>query len=345
MENRMSNYVRILKEICAEEGISLTGYSSDWAFRLERDGKRAFILGYQFGLNPASSQQVCKDKNITSEVLTSLGIPCVFHTLYMTPSMLSYVGSDGSWISMSEALKKGPVVVKDNYGTGGNQVYLVRTQPELEKAAAEVFARSQAIALCPYEEILTEYRLIVLDGEVKLAFEKIRPSLTGDGEHSIRELVAEMIARGANCPDPAELERGARLYAEHHPERERTEPAGRDAKTGTEGSAASKKASALDIIPAKGDKINLNWKHNLGQGAAARRIGAENTPGELKELALAAALAVGIRFGSVDIIRTEEGIKVLEINAGVMMEHYAGESRGKYLEAKEVYREAVLKML
>ena len=307
MENRKSNYVRILREICSEEGITLEAYSSDWAFRLEKDGRRAFILGYQFGLNSASTQAVCKDKNITSEVLADLGIPCVFHTLYMCPSMLSYVGSDGSWAPMIKALKEGPLVVKDNYGTGGNQVYLVRTQPELEKAVSEVFTRSQAAAVCPYEEILDEYRLVVLDGDIRLAFAKIRPSLCGDGRHSIRELAAQLLAQGR--ADSVELAM---------PDRER--------------------------IPAEGEKVYLNWKHNLGQGASAKKIPKGRIPEQLGSLAVAAAEAVNLRFGSVDIIRTAQGLKVLEINGGVMMEHYAGQSRAKYREAREIYRDALLRM-
>ena len=62
MENSKSSYVKIINEICAEEGIKLSSYSYDWAFCLRKDQKRAFILGYQFGLNPSSVQQVCNDK-------------------------------------------------------------------------------------------------------------------------------------------------------------------------------------------------------------------------------------------------------------------------------------------
>ena len=79
MENSKSSYVKIINEICAEEGIKLSSYSYDWAFCLRKDQKRAFILGYQFGLNPSSVQQVCNDKNIASEVLKEEDIPSVYH--------------------------------------------------------------------------------------------------------------------------------------------------------------------------------------------------------------------------------------------------------------------------
>ena len=189
----------------------------------------------------------------------------------------------------------------------GVQVFLARTQPELEKAAAEVFSRSLAVAVCPFEEIIDEYRLVVLDGDVMLAFVKVRPALEGNGKQSIRELAAAFLAEGK--ADTIELSM---------PDKDR--------------------------VPAKGEKVYLNWKHNLGQGAVARKIPGKKLPGELRQLALDAAAAVGLRFGSVDIIRTAEGLKVLEINGGVMMEHYAGQSRAKYLEAKEIYRSALLRM-
>ena len=35
LENSQSNFVRMIKEICEEEGITCVSYSSDWAFQLE----------------------------------------------------------------------------------------------------------------------------------------------------------------------------------------------------------------------------------------------------------------------------------------------------------------------
>ena len=47
MTNSESNYVAIIREICAEEGIELQSFSFDWIFRLTKNGKTGFILGYQ----------------------------------------------------------------------------------------------------------------------------------------------------------------------------------------------------------------------------------------------------------------------------------------------------------
>jgi glutathione synthase/RimK-type ligase-like ATP-grasp enzyme len=63
-----------------------------------------------------------------------------------------------------------------------------------------------------------------------------------------------------------------------------------------------------------------DWRHNLDLGAQPVLL----EPGEMRDacvaLAISAAQAIGIRFSSVDIVRTEGEWKVLEINSGVMME-------------------------
>ena len=308
MENSKSSYVKIINEICAEEGIKLSSYSYDWAFCLRKDSKRAFILGYQFGLNPSSVQQVCNDKNIASEVLKEEGIPSVYHACFMAPSMLQYTGGKGSWKALLSLLEKGPIVCKDNYGTGGNLVFKVETQAQLEEATSTIYASSEAMAVCDYEKIQSEYRLVVLDGQIRLAFSKIRPSLTGDGVSSVGTLLAEAIKNGQvhSFLVPGEAE--------------------------------------LSKVPKKGEKYLLNWKHNLGQGASALTLDIDSLDEELTSLVQKTAKALGIRFASIDMIKTDEGWKVLEVNAGVMMEHFASSGKEQYQIAKEIYRDAIRKM-
>ena len=309
MENRERKYVRILKEICDEEGILLDSFSYDWAFRMRKDGKTAFILGYQFGLNLSSVQQICRDKNITSEILRAEGIPCVYHSFHMSPSLQNSTGTDGNWKELLSLLEKyGKLVVKDNYGTGGNQVYLVSCPKELEAASAEIFRVSQGMAVCPYEEIEKECRMVLLDGEIKLAFSKIRLSVTGDGVSSFGSLLAGLMSKGCGggyvIPSERELKK----------------------------------------VLLKGEKRYLNWKHNLGQGAVSNEIALEDLPGELIMLAEKVNNALQLRFASVDVIFSDGSWKVLEVNSRVMMEHFAGECHEHYKKAKEIYREAVLRM-
>src|SRR5690606_30229960 len=82
-----------------------------------------------------------------------------------------------------------PLVVKPNEGTGGIGVVKVTTQAELEKAVQNIFQKGQSVSLSPYHEILNEYRLVMLDGECQLAYNKQRPQLQGDGTSNLRTLI------------------------------------------------------------------------------------------------------------------------------------------------------------
>ena len=77
--NPPSNFSRLIRAAAEEEGIRLTAFSDDWAFLLEKDGKRRMIVSHVFPLNRASSAEVCKDKALCYDILHAAGIPAVLH--------------------------------------------------------------------------------------------------------------------------------------------------------------------------------------------------------------------------------------------------------------------------
>ncbi len=309
VENKKTNFYSLIHEICRERGIACLDYADGWAFELSRGEKSNFIFGYQFGLNLSSVQQLCNDKGAASEALEIHGIPHVHHIAYMCPPMQKFVGGDGCFQELLDvfAQEGGDLVVKDNEGTGGNLVFHVTSRKALEQAAFAIFSSCRSIAVCPYYDILQEYRVVVLDGEVKLIFSKQRQCLQGDGVSNIRQLYAAYLLAGGKAEESI-------------PE------------------------SCMKQVLAKGERYPLNWKHNLGQGAGAVLFSREQAP-EVAELALQAANILNVRFGSFDVIRTVDGIRILEVNTGVMMENLAGMSSEHYALVKEVYREAIEKML
>ena len=70
------------------------------------------------------------------------GIPCIPHTAVSQSAMYKYIVPTGAWTAMLDLLKQNPqgLVVKPNEGTGGISVFKVRTEPELEVAAHEIFS-------------------------------------------------------------------------------------------------------------------------------------------------------------------------------------------------------------
>ncbi len=250
------HFVRIIRELTEELGIETETYSNDWGFRLKKDGKTRYLVGYHFPLNRSSAKELCQDKSLTYDALRSAGIPAVPHVF--VPSVNAGGDPDlEKWRPFLEELIEttGYAVVKDNYGTGGNRVFRYDNADEAIAKIAELHKMIYGAAVSPWQEIREEYRVTMLMGEPQLVIRKERRS---------------------------------------------------------------------KILP-DGTKQYVEWRHNLGLGAVAYRVTDPEILEKVEEMAARAAEAVDMRFASVDIIDTKEGLRVLEINAGVMMEHFAGQ--------------------
>lgn len=311
MENSARNFVKIVKEICGEEEIALESYAYDWIFRLQKGGVSGYIVGYQFGLNAASVNAICCDKSAASEIMTSLGIPNVEHYFFMSPLQQKYVSRQGNWKRIMELLENHKrLVCKANEGTGGDLVFCVGSQYELESAVFHIFERAQSMAVCPYYDIEKEYRIIVLNGEIKLAFTKQRPCVVGDNIHTVCQLLPESVAGRMDRLDLSGMN-----------------------------------PADYSKIPAKGEIFYLNWKHNLGQGSCARIEDTDTVKEEMGDMVSALTDKMNIRFASIDIIQCPDGYRVLEINSGVMMDYFSRQDERAYQTAKSIYREAILSMM
>lgn len=310
MTNSASNFVKMIKEICGEENIDLKSFSHDWVFRLQKNGVNRYLIGYQFGLNTASVDAVCCDKSAASEIMSSLDIPNVEHYFFMSPAEQQYIGAAGNWDSLLQKLKEhGRLVCKPNEGTGGNLVFCVGSPYELENAVYRIFQESRSMAVSPYYDISGEYRVIVLDGNIKLIYEKKRPCVVGDGIHPLRSLIFEYLSGGARSMVDFDF-------------------SGRD----------------MDRVLDRGECFALNWKHNLGQGARARILQDQAVASRVEPLVRAVVDRMNVRFASIDVVECSHTYRILEINSGVMMEYFSRQDEDSYHIAKEIYREAVLKM-
>ena len=212
MTNSESNFVKIIKEICEEEQISLKSYSFDWIFELAKNGRIRYILGYQFGLNTASVNSICCDKAAASEIMTAHGIPNIEHRLFASPGEQKFVGKTGCWAQLIKLLQeKGTLVIKPNDGTGGDRVFKVSNAYELETAVHKVFEKSGYLAASPFYDIENEYRTIMLDGAARLVYVKRRPHLTGDGTSTVAELfIRHVSGSNLNTEDNPDLGRADR---------------------------------------------------------------------------------------------------------------------------------------
>jgi glutathione synthase/RimK-type ligase-like ATP-grasp enzyme len=291
MLNSQRTFVDAVKKYCAAHGIAIEIRAQGWLIIMQHQAKRHLAFGYDLGLNSAVAHRIANDKAATADVLQACGIPCIPHTLFLSPKMNEYIPPQRSWEAMLALLRENPdgIVVKPNEGTSGDSVFKVSNEPDLELAVHRIFSSSLGLSISPYVAIENEIRVVLLDHRPLAVYRKNRPAITGDGAHSLLELAlaaTPVERRSTVLPDMlADLDR-----------------------------------AALDAIVPAGQRRVLNWRHNLDSGARPELLQQGGVREACIEIAVQAADAIGIRFGSIDVVEVGGALKILEINSGVMME-------------------------
>lgn len=315
MKNSERIFVRALRDYCERKEVVLKSFSHDWIHSLENKVENRLIIGYDVGLNPSTAFSIANDKAATYDVLSSLNIPAVPHHMYLAPRLQHHIGDDGIWRSILEHHEANQCnsVIKPNEGTGGVDVYWVRSNYELEMAVQAILTHERSVAVSPYLNIDREIRVYVLNGRAVLAYEKIRPAIIGDGKSSVAALCLAQhgaTALGVAFSDLSEARR--RVF--------------------------------LEQIAEKSEILPLSWKHNLGQGSTLNRISIESCASPA-DLAIKAAGEIGLVFGTVDLVEVAGQFLVLELNKGVMLEHAVRNNHISYDEAYAIYEEALDSLL
>lgn len=308
-------FVTLLREIATEQGYTLTSFSQDWILRFEKAGHVRHTFGFNFELNSATAHMLAGDKAAVAALLHHQHIPHIEHRFFLNPSRAAYIPESGHWPAILAFAQQHDynIVAKPNEGTGGLGVTRIKNQAQLEKAVLSIFQKGQSLSLSPYYQIQNEHRLIMLDGECQLAYAKQRPQVSGDGAASLRTLVERQLLAGAITQTQA-----VEALEQHQ-------------------------AQLEQVLPA-GESLTIGWKHNLGAGSTPQALSPGPLLEQLQALALAVQQAINIRFASIDIVEVNGDLRVLEVNSGIMMEHFARHQPQNRATAKAIYARALEKM-
>ncbi len=191
MERRQ--IVKIIEEICREEGFKLSFYSDEWLLLISNGEKRMFIHSFRFPNNDAAVSDLCNDKSGLSEFLESNNVPCIPHTFFFLSggNEFSKESKELCKILTKHIEEYKGVVVKPNNGTGGNEVYRINDISFIPDFVKRYADKSGMIAISPYVEIEAEYRTVICGDQAMFTFEKIRPSVIADGKKSYLDYVNE----------------------------------------------------------------------------------------------------------------------------------------------------------
>lgn len=177
----MNTFNELIKKICADLEIKITSLSDEWLKVLEKNHQIHYIQGYKFDLNNHGIGNIMDDKGLFFDLLRYKNIPIIEHNVifkdYDKKDVLNYFNNHNR-----------EIIVKGNIGTCGNEVFKVDNENDLFKVIDNLFLKEFSVSLCPYYDIINEYRVIILNGEARIIYGKIRPLIIGDGKSTIKEL-------------------------------------------------------------------------------------------------------------------------------------------------------------
>lgn len=304
----MNQFHQIIKEICKEWEIDYSILSKDWVIMLRKDNKTRYICGYKFDLNKHALGLALDDKYATYDIMKAIELPIIEHNIVYGPNNNSpFAQGCNNFDYLKELYYKynENVVLKINDGTCGRNVNHIIDLDELNKSYQDLSTKSYSLSLCPFYDIESEFRVIILNDEIKLMYKKIRPIVAGDGKSTIKDLLQKF---------------NPQYFSEYNDENK-------------------------DQILNKDEIFEYDWKFNLSRGSKATNEITDIEKERVSQIAKMTAANINLGFGSVDIIKTITGdYYVLEINSGVMMENYIVQIPGGYNHAKEIYKEAVRSM-
>ncbi|MBU3694031.1 MAG: cyanophycin synthetase [Rhodocyclaceae bacterium] len=271
-----------------------------WGARQKR------IQAAETGRTSAIAEAIAQDKELTKDLLYAAGVP--------VPLGRTVESAADAWAAAQDIGL--PVVVKPKDGNQGKGVAVnlsTREAVESAYAVAESFRDDVMV-----ERYLpgNDFRLLVVGDRLIAAARRDPPLVTGDGTHTVRELV------DALNRDP--------LRGEGH--------ATSLTKIRLDEIALATLASASltpDSVPAKGQRVVLRNNANLSTGGTATDV-TDHVHPKVAQRAVQAAQMVGLDICGVDVVcdgvhrpLEETGGGIVEVNAAPGLRMHLAPSYGK----------------
>ncbi|OGI82688.1 hypothetical protein A3I95_01860 [Candidatus Nomurabacteria bacterium RIFCSPLOWO2_02_FULL_44_12] len=314
----------LIKKLAPKVGAKVV-IEPEWGIAAQviyKNGVVRSLRMYSLDLNHIASSDIAKDKDYAKFFMKKKGYPVAPGRTFFKDSWANTIKSNRKIPAGLQYAKRlnYPVIAKPNSQSQGAEVSLVYDARELRRAFLEIF-KVDKVALIEKYLPGRDYRIVVLDGEIISAYERIALSVTGDGRRSILALLRQ--------------KQGDFIKK------------GRDTKINFIDSRIKLKLRRegyiLGSILAKGEKIYLLDNANLSTGGDSVDVTRTIHPG-FKKIAIDLTREMGLRISGVDIMVMEGDITkdpkrckyyIIEINAAPGLDHYVttGARQRKIVEA------------
>lgn len=274
-------------------------------------GVRRYFRLSTLDLNTMGASEIARDKGYSRFFLRHMNYPVPTGNTFLSPEWSKKLGAPdrgGILNAWSYAKSIGlPVFVKPNSLSRGIGVAKAHNWTEFHRAASEAM-KCDKVIIVERAVVGQDYRLVVLDGEVISAYERVALTIVGDGISTITDLLTkrqeDFTRHGRetviDCND-YRLEANLR-----------------------------RNSLTLDSIPKAGNIIELLDIANLSAGGTSLDVTNRLHP-TFRELARSIARDMGLRLVGVDLIvhgdidaePTEGHYWIIEINSAPGLDHYA----------------------
>ncbi|GIZ53041.1 cyanophycin synthetase [Noviherbaspirillum aridicola] len=268
--------------------------------------KQRRIQAAETSKTSAIAESIAQDKELTKMLLHAAGVP--------VPNGRSVTDPEDAWKAACEI--GGPVVIKPRDGNQGKGVAVnIRTREEVLAAFAVASAISSDVIV---ERYLSghDYRLLVVGNKLIAAARRAPPQVTGDGEHTIAQLIDEV------NKDPRRGDGHATSLTKI-----RVDDIAR--------AVLAKQGYTTDSVPPKGALVVLRNNANLSTGGTATDV-TEDVHPDMAARAVEAAQMVGLDICGVDAVCEtvlkpfeEQGGGIVEVNAAPGLRMHLQPSFGK----------------
>ena len=299
-------YKKIIDEICHELNIDCTYLSKDWLIKLAKDNQVKYIAGNKFPLNNYVIGRIMDDKYALYEILNDLSIPvCLHHIFFNEFNPQDYCKG----CQTKEDLLKA-------FNEYGRNVIIKPNKGSQGKGVMHII--DEHTLLKETKELLVTNYSISMQPFYKIKNEYRTIILDNEVKLLFKKINPTVIGDGKSTLKELLIAFNKEYFSDKE---------------------------IPNIIPKDGEEYIYDFHFNLSTGSIASVDIDSNLKEKITSLALKVTKKVGIRFASVDIIETTDNeLLVLEANSGVTIDKAINFLKDGYNIAKNIYKEAIIKM-
>lgn len=176
--------MQALARACEQVGCSYAPVDAHGDFLAITVGSKVhYFLNTRTPFNSESVECICRNK-VYAYLLLKDELPMPLTCSYIDPraeeGMRKYVTHKSVAEITADIVKQFslPIIIKMNAGSQGRHVYLCNTPRKVKQSIKAIFNRRQknydfSVLAQPYISIAHEYRVLLLDGEIVLLYEKV----------------------------------------------------------------------------------------------------------------------------------------------------------------------------